>query len=273
MKVFVVDHAKCNGCYNCQIACKDEHVGNDWSPIAKPQPQIGHFWIGVNETTRGTVPRVRVTYEPTLCQHCDDAGCVKAAPDAVYKRDDGLVIVDPEKAAGRPEIVESCPYGAIYWNDELKVAQKCTGCAHLLDQGWKEPRCVEVCPTEALLFGEEEDLRDKIAGATVLHPELKTSPRVYHSGIPGKFVAGGVYDPVADEIIEGATLRLADASGDERVAETDGFGDFWFEDLETGEYTLFVEADGFRTETIAAIRTEDDVNLGDIAMQAGEVRA
>ncbi len=30
MKVFVIDVARCNGCYNCQIACKDEHVGNDW---------------------------------------------------------------------------------------------------------------------------------------------------------------------------------------------------------------------------------------------------
>lgn len=36
MKVFVVDIAKCNGCYGCQIACKDEHVDNDWMPYAKP---------------------------------------------------------------------------------------------------------------------------------------------------------------------------------------------------------------------------------------------
>jgi len=28
---------KCNGCYNCQIACKDEHNGNDCSPYAKPE--------------------------------------------------------------------------------------------------------------------------------------------------------------------------------------------------------------------------------------------
>ena len=33
MKVFVIDEQKCNGCHNCQIACKDEHCGNDWSPI------------------------------------------------------------------------------------------------------------------------------------------------------------------------------------------------------------------------------------------------
>ncbi len=60
----------------------------------------------------------------------------------MYRRDDGIVIVDPEKAAGRKDLVSSCPYRRIYWNEEQQVAQKCTMCAHLLDQGWKEPRCV-----------------------------------------------------------------------------------------------------------------------------------
>ena len=38
MKAFVLDLSICNGCYCCQIACKDEHVANDWMPYAKPQP-------------------------------------------------------------------------------------------------------------------------------------------------------------------------------------------------------------------------------------------
>ena len=46
--------------------------------------------------------------------------------------------------------MDACPYGAIYYNEDLNLAQKCTGCAHLLDRGWKEPRCVDVCPTQAL---------------------------------------------------------------------------------------------------------------------------
>ncbi|MFH0915517.1 MAG: oxidoreductase, partial [bacterium] len=43
-KVMVIDLSICNGCHNCQVACKDEHVGNDWSPIARPQPDTGQFW-------------------------------------------------------------------------------------------------------------------------------------------------------------------------------------------------------------------------------------
>ena len=40
MKAFVIDVSICNGCYCCQIACKDEHAGNDWTPYAKPQRAI-----------------------------------------------------------------------------------------------------------------------------------------------------------------------------------------------------------------------------------------
>ena len=64
MKVFALDLSICNGCYCCQIACKDEHVGNDWTPYARPQPDTGQFWLKVQENIRGTVPKVRVSYIP-----------------------------------------------------------------------------------------------------------------------------------------------------------------------------------------------------------------
>ncbi|WP_243131241.1 hypothetical protein [Desulfitobacterium sp. LBE] len=65
MKVFVIDVARCNGCYTCQIVCKDEHVDNDWAPIARPQPETGHFWMKMKEKTVGSVPKVQVQYTPT----------------------------------------------------------------------------------------------------------------------------------------------------------------------------------------------------------------
>jgi hypothetical protein len=52
MQVFTVDLSLCNGRYCCQIACKDEHVGNDWSPYAKPLPDTGQFWLGISEYDR-----------------------------------------------------------------------------------------------------------------------------------------------------------------------------------------------------------------------------
>src|SRR5512136_834681 len=64
VKVFVHDGSICNGCYCCQIACKDEHVANDWTPYAKPQPDTGQFWLKQTETVRGQVPRVKMHYLP-----------------------------------------------------------------------------------------------------------------------------------------------------------------------------------------------------------------
>ncbi len=212
-KMFVIDPARCNGCRNCQIACKDEHCDNDWSPITLPQPDTGHFWIGIDEKVRGSVPKVKVSYVARMCQHCRDAACMEAAPDAVYRRDDGLVIVDPEKAKGNRALVEACPYGAIYYNEELDVPQKCTGCAHLLDDGWTVPRCVDACPHDALRFGDEEDFAEELAAAECIIPERAETdkPRVVYLNLPKRFVAGVVVDLEAEEIVEGATVTLENA--------------------------------------------------------------
>ena len=70
-------------------ACKDEHWNNEWLPYALPQPDTGHFWCKVTQTDHGQVPKVRVEYTPRFCNHCDEAPCMQAAPEAVYKREDG----------------------------------------------------------------------------------------------------------------------------------------------------------------------------------------
>jgi tetrathionate reductase subunit B len=269
MKAFVIDVGICNGCYCCQIACKDEHVGNDWSPLAKPQPDTGQFWLKLNEFIRGTVPKVKMHYLPVMCQHCDNAPCMKACPieGALYKREDGMVIIDSVKCTGCKNCVDACPYHVIFFNEDLNLAQKCTGCAHLLDQGWKEPRCADACPTEAIKFMEESEAKALIKKGEVLHPEYKTKTRAYYLNVPKKFVAGTVYDPIAKEIIKGAAVTLTDLSNKTDYSKTtDGFGDFWFEGLPEGKYKLKIEAKGFPAKNINNISTEKDVNLGDIPL-------
>lgn len=266
MKTFVVDLAKCNGCYGCQIACKDETVENEWMPYSKPQPNTGHFWLKMTEKIHGQVPKVLAEYRPTLCRHCDDAPCVKAAPEAVYKREDGLVIVDPEKAQDKKELVDACPYGAIYWNEELSVPQKCTGCAHLVDEG-KLPHCVDACATGALLFGEEEELADLIAQSTDQWDVEGTKPRVYYVNPFGLFVSGEVWDVQADLVIEGASVKLTDAQGGVRETATDGFGDFWFKHLTPGVYTLDIEAPGFAGVKGRTIELVESLNIGDFPLE------
>ena len=267
-KAFVIDVARCCGCYNCQLACKDEHVGNDWSPYAKPQPDTGQFWMLVEMYECGTIPKVKVHYIPRLCYHCAKPACQQVAPEAVYVREDGLVLIDPEKAKGRRDLVEACPYGAIYWNEELEIPQKCTGCAHLLDAGEQVPRCVEACPTDAIHFGTEEELADLIAGATVIRPETGCLPRVYYRNIPGKFIAGTVYDPVEKEVVIGARCLLT-SGGKILETYTDSYGDFWFRDLAVGKYNLTIQAPGFAPKYFYDLSTVQDVNLGDIPLERG----
>lgn len=266
-KVFIIDVDHCNGCYACQYACKDEHVGNNWLPYAVSQPNTGQFWMKVDEREHGAKPRVRVEYTPRLCMHCEDAPCMEVAPEAVYRRADGLVIVDPEKAKGNRALVDACPYGAIYWNAELDVPQKCTGCAHLVDEG-KLPHCVDICGQGALRFGDEEEFAGEIDHAEVLFPEYGTSPRVYYLNRPHLFINGEVWDPKTDEIIEGAIITLVMPDGSTKIGKTDDFGEFWFKKLDTGIYSLIIKAQGYESVVREDIEIIDKgINLGDFALQ------
>jgi tetrathionate reductase subunit B len=270
-KVFVIDINKCNGCHACQIVCKDEHVGNDWTPIAKPQPDTGQFWMNLTQRVRGTVPKVKVAYRPHLCMHCDEAPCIEVCPaeGAIYKRKDGLVIIDGDKCSGCRLCVEACPYDTVYFNEDLNIAQKCTGCAHLLDDGWKEPRCADACPTEALRMMDESEAKKLISKSRALDSELKRKhkPRVYYIGLPGRFIAGTVYDPKEKEVIIDADCVLSEKStGKKFNTKTDSYGDFWFEDLKESVYDLQIKK-GKKKETFKKIdTTSEDINLGDIPM-------
>ncbi len=266
MKAFLIDIEKCVGCHDCQIGCKDEHCGNRWMPYAESQPEIGHFWLKLNQRERGNRPHIKVTYMPVMCQHCENAPCMKVAKDgAVYRREDGLVLIDPVKSVGQKQIVDACPYHAVFWNEEKNIPQKCTGCAHLLDDESspiRVPRCVDNCHVDVIQFGEEADL--DLADTEVLHPEYETRPRVFYRGLPKKFIAGTVYDPKSEEVVEGAEVTASGDAGTFSVV-TDSWGDFWLRGLPDGKYVVTIAANG-KVKTINVDITVEDVGLGDIAL-------
>jgi Fe-S-cluster-containing dehydrogenase component len=275
----IVDVAKCTNCNLCTLANQDEHVGNEFPGYSAPMPRHGHRWIDIRSKERGSGPVMDVAYLPVMCQHCDDAPCVKAAKNgAVTKRADGIVHIDPVKAKGQRAIADSCPYGAVRWNEELDLPQHWFFDAHLLDRGWKEPRCAQVCATGALKavkVTDEEMAAIKVRESlSELQPESATKPRVHyknldrytHEFIGGTIIktANGVTDCVAD-----AKIKLERGGSVVGEAVTDAFGEFKIEGLkpDSGRYRVVIEVAGREAKRLD-VELEKSVYVGRIDLAA-----
>jgi Fe-S-cluster-containing dehydrogenase component len=272
----IIDVAKCENCNNCFLACKDEHCGNEWPGYAASQPQHDHRWMNILRKERGEFPVMDVSYMPKPCMHCDEAPCIQSAQDdAVYKREDGIVIIDPEKAKGQQQLISSCPYDAIWWNDQKNLPQKCTLCAHLLDDGWKAPRCVQACPTGALSIGrvepgELEQIKQR-QGLSVLGTDANpTHPRVFYKNLyrfNRCFIAGSVAGSTDDleECLPDVKVRLIKADQILDQTRTDAFGDFKFDGLppNSGAYRIGIFKKGERGTSIA-VNLKTSISLGTI---------
>jgi Fe-S-cluster-containing dehydrogenase component len=259
----VIDIEKCENCNNCFLSCKDEHVNNDWPGYSAPQPNEGQSWIKILTKERGQYPFIDVAYLPILCMHCDNAPCIKEAQGgAIYKRPDGIVMIDPIKSRGQKKIIESCPYEAIRWNEELQIPQKCTLCAHLLDEGWEKTRCVQSCPTGALRLRHAGDTEMKeiikVEKLEVYQPEHKTCPLVHYKNLYRFircFIGGSIATRIngKDECAEGAKVTLFN-SVNEKISEclTNNYGDFKFDNLEenSGKHTLQIAYQGYDMKNI-----------------------
>lgn len=271
----IVDVENCTNCNMCVLAVADEYVGNEWPGYAAEMPKHGHRWIDIERRERGQSPMVDVAFVPTMCQHCDDAPCLKVAKNgAVKKRADGIVLIDPVLAKGQKQIVEACPFGAVWWNEEKQIPQAWTFDAHLLDQGWKEPRAAQVCPTAAITAVKVEDAEmQRMVRAeelSVLNPEAATRPRVWYKNLyryTHAFVGGTVAQQIdgITDCVAGAKIKL---SKDGRVfaeAVSDAYGDFKIDrvPVDSGMYTLEVAAASGVRKTIP-VTVAESVYVGTV---------
>lgn len=267
----IIDVAWCHDCNNCFMGCKDEYVDNAW-PETDPQPRHGHRWMNIMRRERGVYARNDVAYLPMPCQHCENAPCIAAGNGAVTRREDGIVLIDKDKAKGNKALADSCPYGAIYYNDEFDVPQKCTMCSHLLDdKDWLPgmPRCVHNCPTGAMEYIECEpaEIEARIASGelSAYKAELGTKPHVLYKNLhkyTKNFVSAGVL--VNGDCFEGAKATIK-GEGHEETQETNFFGEFKFDGLADGKYTISIDAAGKKYDTECTISGES-LNLGFIKL-------
>jgi hypothetical protein len=196
---------------------------------------------------------------------------------AISKRDDGIVIIDPVKAKGQKQLVDACPYGHIWWNEELQLPQSWPFDAHLLDQGWQQTRGQQSCPTGAMKAIKIEDaVMTSIAvdeRLEIIRPDLAgTRPRVWYRNLwryTKCFIGGSVSAEQGGIIdcVEGERVRLIRDGRTIAECASDNYGDFKFDKLDenSGAYTVEIEAPGRAKKTVAA-RLGESVNLGEIRL-------
>jgi Fe-S-cluster-containing dehydrogenase component len=280
----IVDVARCENCNNCVLAAKDELVGNEFPGYTAPHAANGPGVMRIRRHVRGATPMVDATYVPQMCNHCDDAPCIKAAGDgSIRKREDGIVIIDPVKAKGRRDLVGACPYGAIVWNEQQQLPQNWFFDAHLLDAGAPAPRCVGVCPTQAIEALKTDDAamaeRAEREELRVLHPELKTHPRVWYRNLDrvDHCFIGGTVTRQADEVrecVEGATVELYQNDVLLMSSTTDAFGDFRFDGLApaSGDYEVRA-VHGSSRRTVPVLLEAESIVMGEILLSAARSKS
>jgi tetrathionate reductase subunit B len=171
----VIDLRKCIGCHSCSVACKTEN---------EVPPAVFRSWVKLMD--KGVYPNARSLSLPVLCNNCENAVCVKVCPvKASYKRDDGIVMVDPHKCVGCKYCMAACPYQVRHLNPIRRYVQKCSFCYQRVDAGLM-PACVETCPAGARVFGDLNDPSSEIVKllvenpTSVLKPESGTRPNVFY---------------------------------------------------------------------------------------------
>lgn len=113
----IIDLHKCVGCGACDLACKSENNTPD-----------GILWSNHINQTSGVFPNVTYTYMPTLCNHCEDAPCVRSCPTAAMHKDEnnGMTLHDADKCIGCKSCILACPYEVISYNARQPHMDKAT---------------------------------------------------------------------------------------------------------------------------------------------------
>ncbi len=165
---FLCDVERCIDCNGCVVACKEGH----------------HIPVGVNRRrvisiNQGEMGEKSIS---VACMHCSDAPCIAVCPvDAIYQRDDGIVLVSKKTCIGCGYCFMACPFGAPQFPSgqvfgARGAMDKCTFCAggpeethskeekklygqNRIAEG-KVPLCAAMCATKALMAGDADVVAD-----------------------------------------------------------------------------------------------------------------
>ncbi len=208
----VVDTRKCAGRPGCRACIDACHAAHNVPRIPEPAHEVKWVWkepyaqVFPEQVTDFGAPELAARPVLVTCNHCERPPCARVCPtQATWKRDDGIVMMDPHRCIGCRYCMVACPYGSrsFNWEDPQPfvaspnpdfpertrgVVEKCTFCAERLAVGQK-PLCVETCAgigVGGLVFGDLADPASDVAGlvrSSVTQrrrPELGTGPSIFY---------------------------------------------------------------------------------------------
>ncbi len=206
-----IDQTACIGCNACIAACS---VENNIPVVGVGQIRLGRemHWIRVDRYYSGSENDPEYTYQPMLCQHCDNAPCETVCPVvATIHSEEGLNLQIYNRCVGTRYCSNNCPYKVRRFNyheftfaayephplqlvlnpevtvREKGVMEKCTFCTQRIRDGKEKAKelnrpvmdsdiltaCQQTCPTNAITFGNTNNPDSQVS-------HMKKDPRAYH---------------------------------------------------------------------------------------------
>lgn len=155
------------------------------SSLSGERPTWGYNWD--EDQGKGEWPNPYFFYMPRKCNHCTNAPCIDACSrNAIFKREDGIVVIDQDRCVGHRHCIEACPYSMIFFNPVTQKSEKCIDCFPRVEKGIA-PACNRQCVGRTRAYGYLDDPNSQVHKlvrqwkvALPLHPEFGTQPNVYY---------------------------------------------------------------------------------------------